>query len=101
MQRVTASNDAAFANGGTPGARRWADGDGEHVDVRGLSPPQPLVAIVRLIETIDDSRAVVAHLDRDPLMLYPELAERGWVAQRVPAPPGEVRLRLTRDAANH
>jgi hypothetical protein len=34
------------------------------------------------------------------MMLYPELAERGWMAQSVPAPPGEVRLRLTRDAAN-
>ena len=80
-------------------ARRWADADGEHVDVRGLSPPQPLLAIVQLLESIDDARAVVAHLDRDPQMLYPELAERGWVAQRLPAPGSEVRLRLTRDAA--
>ena len=52
---------------------------------------------VFLIDAMPDA-AVVAHLDRDPLMLYPELAERGWAAQRVPAPPGEVRLRLTRDA---
>ena len=88
------------AAGGGARERRWADADGEHVDVRGLLPPQPLVAIVRLIESIDDARAVVAHLDRDPMMLYPELAERGWMAQRVPAPPGEVRLRLIRDAAN-
>ena len=78
--------------------RQWSDTDGEHIDVRGLPPPQPLVAIVRLIETVDATRAVVAHLDRDPLMLYPELAERGWAAQRLSAPPGEVRLRLTRDA---
>jgi hypothetical protein len=90
----------ACAPGSSARPRRWSDADGEHVDVRGLSPPQPLVAIVRLIEAIDDARAVVAHLDRDPLMLYPELAERGWVAQQVPAPPGEVRLRLTRDAAS-
>jgi len=77
----------AGSAGGGARERRWADADGEHVDVRGLSPPQPLVAIVQLIESIDDARAVVAHLDRDPLMLYPELAERGWVAQRLPAPP--------------
>jgi hypothetical protein len=77
--------------------RRWSDADGEHIDVRGLSPPQPLVAIVGLIESIDEARTVVAHLDRDPLMLYPELAERGWAAQRLDAPPGEVRIRLTRD----
>ena len=78
--------------------RQWSEADGEHIDVRGLSPPQPLVAIVQLIESVDETRAVVAHLDRDPLMLYPELAERGWTAQRLNAPPGEVRLRLTRDA---
>ena len=78
--------------------KQWSEADAEHIDVRGLSPPQPLVAIVRLIESVDESRAVVAHLDRDPVMLYAELAERGWAAQHVPAPLGDVRLRLTRDA---
>jgi hypothetical protein len=95
-----AGNDPQTPAGLDPAReRRWADADGEHIDVRGLSPPQPLVAIVRLLESIDDALVVVAHLDRDPLMLYPELAERGWLAHRVPAPPGEVRLRLTRDAS--
>lgn len=83
--------------------RRWTDADGEHIDVRGFAPPQPLVAIVRLLEDIDASgapRAVIAHLDRDPLMLYPELAQRGWAAQPLPAAPGDaVRLRLVRDAS--
>ncbi|MCW5657177.1 MAG: DUF2249 domain-containing protein [Burkholderiaceae bacterium] len=78
--------------------KQWSEADAEHIDVRGLSPPQPLIAIVRLIESVDDARAVVAHLDRDPVMLYPELAERGWAARRMPAPSGEVRLKLTRDA---
>jgi len=87
----------AAANGGAR-ERRWSDTDGEHIDVRGLSPPQPLVAIVGLIESVDAKRVVVAHLDRDPLMLYPELAERGWAAEHLDAPPGEVRLRLTRDS---
>jgi hypothetical protein len=83
--------------------RRWSDADGEHIDVRGFSPPQPLVAIVRLIEDIEASgvpRVVIAHLDRDPLMLYPELAQRGWAASALPAAPGEaVRLRLQREPA--
>jgi hypothetical protein len=81
--------------------RRWTDADGEHIDVRGFAPPQPLVAIVRLIEDIEASgapRAVIAHLDRDPVMLYPELAQRGWAASFLPAAPDEtVRLRLQRD----
>jgi hypothetical protein len=89
--------------GGAARERRWADADGEHIDVRGFSPPQPLILIVRLIEDIDASgrpRAVIAHLDRDPLMLYPELAQRGWAAQALPTAPDEaVRLKLEREPA--
>jgi hypothetical protein len=40
---------------------------------------------------------VIVHHDRDPLLLYAELAEIGWVAERIGAEPGEVRLRLTRE----
>jgi Uncharacterized conserved protein (DUF2249) len=75
-------------------ARRWRDVDGEHIDVRGLAPPQPLVAILQLVASITEPTAVVVHHDRDPLLLYGELAEVGWVAQRVAGEPGEVRLRL-------
>lgn len=69
-----------------------------HIDVRGLEPPQPLVSIVReLYERRDDAGArFVAHLDRDPVMLYPELAERGWCAETLSDEPGDVRLRLQR-----
>jgi hypothetical protein len=75
-------------------AKTWRAGDGWHIDVRGLPAPQPLVAILRLIESVADATPVVAHLERDPQMLYPELAERGWVAERIEGEPGEVRLRL-------
>jgi hypothetical protein len=75
--------------------RRWRDDDGEHIDVRGLPPPQPLVAILRLVhEQANAGRAVIVHHDRDPQMLYPELATLGWNAARLPAGPGEVVLRL-------
>ena len=77
--------------------RRWHDADGEHIDVRALPPPQPLVAILRLVrEQGDAGAAVIVHHDRDPLLLYPELAEIGWVAERLEAEPGQVRLRLWR-----
>ena len=39
---------------------------------------------------------MIAHLERDPVLLYPELAERGWVAERIEGDLGEVRLRLER-----
>src|SRR4029450_3108409 len=32
--------------------------------------------------------------ERDPTMLYPELAELGWTAGRIDGEPGEVRLKL-------
>ena len=76
---------------------RWHDADGLHLDVRGLSPPQPLVAILRLLREVGEGGApVIVHLDRDPLMLYPELAEIGWMAERLSAAPGLVVLRLGR-----
>ena len=79
----------------SPG-KRWRDAEGEHIDVRGLAPPQPLVAILQLVASVSDSTPVVVHHDRDPLLLYGELAEIGWVAQRIAGEPGEVRLRLVR-----
>lgn len=81
------------------GAPVRREADGLHIDVRGLEAPQPMVAILRLCASLEDGAAVIVHHERDPIYLYPELAELGWSAQPVPAPEGEVRLRLTRDAA--
>lgn len=88
---------------GTPVARQWIEAGETHIDVRGLAPPDPLVAILRLLRTLGHDAGgeprVIAHLDRDPVMLYPELAEIGWEAGRVDGEPGEVRLRLRRSPA--
>lgn len=66
-----------------------------HIDVRGLPPPQPLVAILRHVDAHGhDGRALIVHHDRDPALLYPELAERGWQAEHIDGDAGEVRLRL-------
>jgi uncharacterized protein DUF2249 len=76
--------------------RRWRDADGLHIDVRGLPPPRPLVEILALVESLTDATPIIVHHERDPRMLYPELAELGFVADRIDAPPGEVRLRIAR-----
>ena len=80
----------------SPTGKRWRDADGLHIDVRGLAPPAPLVAILRLIESVADTTPVIVHHDRDPKLLYPELAERGWGAHAIPGDVGEVRLQLQR-----
>jgi hypothetical protein len=75
-------------------AREWMEDGAAHIDVRGLPPPQPLVAILRRVQALGSQGQLIVHHDRDPLLLYPELAEIGWEAERMAAPAGEVRLRL-------
>lgn len=74
--------------------RQWQEADGLHVDVRGLDPPQPLVAIMALVLAAPAGTVIVVHHDREPRLLYPELAQAGWGAERIAGEPGEVRLRL-------
>ncbi|MDO9096063.1 MAG: DUF2249 domain-containing protein [Rubrivivax sp.] len=75
-------------------ARVWDEADGRHIDVRGLPPPLPLTSILRLVHEACADTVFIVHHDRDPLLLYPELAELGWWADRIAGEPGEVRLRL-------
>lgn len=78
------------------GPRLWREHDTPHIDVRGLEPPEPMLAILRLLEDADTGDTVIVHHEREPLFLYPELDERGWAHAVVPGDSGEVRLRLTR-----
>lgn len=75
-----------------PMAHEWVEEGVAHIDVRGLPAPQPLVAILRRVHTLEPGQSLVVHHERDPLLLYAELAESGWDAERIPAPAGEVRL---------
>lgn len=80
------------------GARAWHDDDGRHLDVRGLEAPQPMLAVLATIERCAPGETLVVHHDRVPLLLFPELAERGWAAEQLDGEGDEVRLRLTRPA---
>jgi hypothetical protein len=61
-----------------------------------------MVAILRLIDQDDAGSVIIAHLDREPIFLYPELDDRGWSHDIVPPLCGgpdceeEVKLRLVR-----
>ncbi|MEP7328890.1 MAG: DUF2249 domain-containing protein [Betaproteobacteria bacterium] len=91
-------NDPRHSGDASPvrNPRRWVEHDGVHIDVRGLPPPEPMVAILALVESMRDAGPVIVHHERDPQMLYPELAELGWAATRIDGVAGEVRLRLER-----
>lgn len=80
------------------GAAVWAAADGVHIDVRGLAAPAPLHAILSLIDGGRHQGVIVVHHERDPLFLYPELAERAWTHAVVEGEPGEVRLILRQEA---
>jgi uncharacterized protein (DUF2249 family) len=77
-------------------ARTWIEGGRAHVDVRGLDPPLPMLAVLRLLESPAAGDTVIVHHEREPLFLYPELAARGWRHAIVDGEPGEVRLVLSR-----
>jgi hypothetical protein len=74
----------------------WKAQDGWHIDVRGMKPPAPMLAILSLIEMPEVGSRIVVHHEREPFFLYPELAERGWGWRLLDAEPGEVRLELKR-----
>lgn len=84
------------------GERLWWSADGLHLDVRGLPPPEPMVKILSLIDGGQVEGALIVHLDREPIFLYPELEDRGWsheIVQSSCGDPGcdeDVKLRLVR-----
>jgi uncharacterized protein (DUF2249 family) len=67
------------------------------MDLRGGEAPGPMVAILRRIDA-EEGRGTPFDvlLDRDPLFLHPELAERGWRADFLDAGPEGLRFRLSR-----
>ncbi len=83
---------------GVHGARLWHEGEVPHIDVRGLEPPAPLLAILELLERAECGPEVIVHHEREPLYLYPELVERCWRSKRIDGEAGEVCLRLSRPA---
>lgn len=84
------------------GPRTWRTPDALHIDLRGLEPPEPMVMILRMLDGGEADGPLVAHLDREPIFLYPELDDRGWNHEIVSsartghAARDDVVLRLTR-----
>jgi Uncharacterized conserved protein (DUF2249) len=56
----------------------WRTADAVHIDLRGLEAPEPVMTVLQAIESGDVDTALVGHFDQEPILLYPELEERGW-----------------------
>ena len=50
-------------------SRVWKAPDGLHIALRGLEPPEPMVAVLQLIDRGDVETALIAHFDREPIFL--------------------------------
>jgi hypothetical protein len=87
-------------DGPEDGSRAWRTDEGTHLDLRGLDPPEPMVTILNLIDAGDTAPVLIAHFDREPIFLYPELDDRGWTHEIIPHSCGgggdDVTLRLVR-----
>lgn len=69
---------------------------GIFVDNRGLEPPQPMVRILSLIETLGPGERLEAHNDREPIMLLPRLPELGFDFATAMQPDGSCRVTIWR-----
>lgn len=50
------------------------------LDVRGMEPPEPMMAILQKIHEIDEDTVLLVHHHREPMMLYEKLEDIGWQA---------------------
>lgn len=69
------------------------------LDNRGLEPPQPMMRILEALETLPHDATLLAINEREPLFLYPELAERGYVYQTTSHPDGSFHITIGRGGA--
>lgn len=53
------------------------------MDLRGLMPPNPMIAILKIIASGEGGNMFRVLLNREPIYLYPELAERKWKSELI------------------
>ncbi len=74
-----------LAPGSAPGAALWPDPT-QTLDLVGLMPPEPMVRILETVGSMEPGAVLFALLDREPMFLFPELAQRGheWAGNFAP-----------------
>lgn len=68
----------AASSAPAPAVARRTDAETEHVDARGLVPPEPLVTILAALENLAAGRRLRAITDREPCHLFGEAEQRGF-----------------------
>jgi TusA-related sulfurtransferase len=48
------------------------------LDARGLEPPQPMMKILEALAALPAGTVLAANTDRQPMLLYPMLEQRGF-----------------------
>ncbi len=93
-----ADPEVGMAPGTAPGASFWPD-PVRDLDLTGMMPPEPMVRILEEMTTMQPGQVLFALLDREPMLLFPELAHRGheWAGNF--ANSGEVYRLLIRAGA--
>jgi uncharacterized protein (DUF2249 family) len=66
------------------------------LDVRGLEPPQPLLRVLQEVDRLGPAAELEVRHDRRPILLYPQLEERGFVHETDEPEPGLVRIVIRR-----
>ena len=64
------------------------------LDVRGLEPPRPMVAVLERLDTLVPGETLVVVHERRPLFLYSQLDERGFAHETREISPGVVEIRI-------
>jgi hypothetical protein len=65
------------------GLRRWTTAEGMHLDVRGLACPDPMLESLGILDR-GEADVLIVHAEQEPMLLYPELNDRGWSYELVP-----------------
>jgi len=69
------------------------------LDNRGLMPPEPMVRILETLEAMAAGEVLEVFNDREPVLLYPELAKRGHAIRIEPRSAGGFRLLICHGGA--
>ncbi len=66
------------------------------LDVRGLEPPEPMVKILEALERLAPGDTLEVLHERRPMLLYPQLDDRGFVHETDEVERGVTRIRIHR-----